>query len=79
MVRKACLVWSLLLSLVIALPTTVASAQDEELGVVVAEDERPAVDTGDNAWMLTSSALVLMMTAPGLCSSMAGWSVRRTC
>lgn len=66
MVRKACLVWSLLLSLVIALPTTVASAQDEELGVVVAEDERPAVDTGDNAWMLTSSALVLMMTAPGL-------------
>ncbi len=66
MVRKACMVWSLLLSLVIALPTTVASAQDEELGVVVAEDERPTVDTGDNAWMLTSSALVLMMTAPGL-------------
>src|SRR5438045_9334850 len=24
------------------------------------------VDSGDNAWMLTSSALVLMMTAPGL-------------
>lgn len=66
MVRKASLVWSLLLSLVIALPTTVASAQEEELGVVVAEDARPTIDTGDNAWMLTSSALVLMMTAPGL-------------
>ena len=26
----------------------------------------PAVDKGDNAWMLTSSALVLMMTGPGL-------------
>ncbi len=26
----------------------------------------PKVDTGDNAWMLTSTALVLMMTAPGL-------------
>jgi len=26
----------------------------------------PALDTGDNAWMLTSSALVLMMTGPGL-------------
>ncbi len=26
----------------------------------------PAIDTGDNAWMLTSSALVLMMTGPGL-------------
>ena len=26
----------------------------------------PKVDKGDNAWMLTSSALVLMMTSPGL-------------
>jgi Amt family ammonium transporter len=29
-------------------------------------DEAAKVDTGDTAWMLTSSALVLMMTAPGL-------------
>ncbi|NQT38393.1 MAG: ammonium transporter, partial [Planctomycetes bacterium] len=28
--------------------------------------EDVTLDTGDNAWMLTSSALVLMMTAPGL-------------
>jgi Amt family ammonium transporter len=27
---------------------------------------QPAIDTGDTAWMLTSSALVLMMTGPGL-------------
>jgi ammonium transporter, Amt family len=26
----------------------------------------PKLDTGDNAWMLTSAALVLMMTGPGL-------------
>ncbi len=26
----------------------------------------PAINTGDNAWLLTSSALVLMMTGPGL-------------
>jgi Amt family ammonium transporter len=26
----------------------------------------PAINTGDNAWLLASSALVLMMTAPGL-------------
>src|SRR5512133_125436 len=26
----------------------------------------PAVNNGDNAWLLVSSALVLMMTAPGL-------------
>jgi Amt family ammonium transporter len=29
-------------------------------------DETSKIDTGDTAWMLTSSALVLMMTAPGL-------------
>jgi len=29
-------------------------------------DEALKIDTGDTAWMLTSSALVLMMTAPGL-------------
>ncbi len=26
----------------------------------------PKIDSGDNAWMLASTALVLMMTAPGL-------------
>src|SRR5665213_2275075 len=26
----------------------------------------PKIDSGDTAWMLTSSALVLMMTIPGL-------------
>ncbi len=26
----------------------------------------PAIDSGDNAWMMTSSALVLFMTLPGL-------------
>lgn len=29
-------------------------------------EEAPKIDTGDTAWMLTSAALVLMMTAPGL-------------
>jgi Amt family ammonium transporter len=28
--------------------------------------DAPKIDTGDTAWMLTSSALVLMMTGPGL-------------
>src|SRR6185369_9255080 len=28
--------------------------------------EAPKLDTGDTAWMLTSTALVLMMTIPGL-------------
>ena len=29
-------------------------------------DDGPKIDTGDTAWMLTSTALVLMMTIPGL-------------
>ncbi len=37
------------------------------LTVGVAWAQEPAkIDTGDTAWMLTSAALVLMMTAPGL-------------
>ncbi len=31
-----------------------------------AADDKPKLDTGDTAWMLTSTALVLMMTIPGL-------------
>ena len=31
-----------------------------------AQDAAPTIDTGDTAWMLTSTALVLMMTIPGL-------------
>jgi Amt family ammonium transporter len=32
----------------------------------LARAEAPSVDTGDTAWVLTASALVLMMTLPGL-------------
>jgi len=31
-----------------------------------AQDAAPAIDSGDTAWMLTSTALVLFMTLPGL-------------
>src|SRR5688572_2652498 len=49
-----------------------------EIGVVLAQSPAPAgpaaaatppapkIDKGDTAWLLTSCALVLMMTAPGL-------------
>jgi Amt family ammonium transporter len=40
-----------------------ALAQEAE---AAAEPAKPALDTGDTAWMLTSTALVLMMTIPGL-------------
>jgi len=37
-----------------------------------ADPAPPAIDTGDTAWMLTSTALVLMMTIPGLALFYAG-------
>jgi Amt family ammonium transporter len=40
-----------------------ALAQEAEAAT---EPAKPAIDTGDTAWMLTSTALVLMMTIPGL-------------
>src|SRR5574337_1718720 len=37
-----------------------------------AQSAPPKIDSGDTAWMLTSSALVLLMTAPGLALFYAG-------
>ncbi|MBS0222270.1 MAG: ammonium transporter [Proteobacteria bacterium] len=34
--------------------------------LALAADDKPKLDTGDTAWMLTSTALVLMMTVPGV-------------
>jgi Amt family ammonium transporter len=34
--------------------------------LALAADDKPKIDSGDTAWMLTSTALVLMMTIPGL-------------
>jgi len=39
----------------------------------------PTVNKGDNAWMLTSTVLVLLMTIPALRCSTADWSAPRTC
>ena len=35
-------------------------------GPALAEDAKPTINAGDTAWMLTSTALVLLMTIPGL-------------
>jgi Amt family ammonium transporter len=50
---------------------TVTGAADATLSTVpnaaqLALAAKPVIDSGDNAWMLVSTALVLMMTAPGL-------------
>jgi ammonium transporter, Amt family len=44
--------------------------------IAMAADEKPKIDSGDTAWMLTSTALVLMMTIPGL-ALFYGGMVRR--
>ena len=42
-------------------------------GAALAQDAaEPKLDTGNTAWLLTSSALVLMMTLPGLALFYAG-------
>jgi Amt family ammonium transporter len=41
-------------------------------GAAFAQDDAPKLDTGNTAWVLTSSALVLMMTLPGLALFYAG-------
>ena len=43
-----------------------AAAADDAAAPPAPSAAVPTLDTGDNAWMLTSSALVLFMTAPGL-------------
>ncbi len=45
--------------------TTDQPAATTEMAAAPA-DETPTLDSGDTAWMLTSTALVLMMTVPGL-------------
>ncbi len=43
-----------------------ASAQQAPAGQAASAPAPPKIDSGDTAWLLTSSALVLLMTAPGL-------------
>jgi len=40
--------------------------------MVMAQEEAPTLNSGDTAWMLTSTALVLFMTIPGLALFYAG-------
>ena len=56
--------WLLLLA---GLTPALALAQD-----AVAEAAKPTLNSGDTAWMLTSTALVLFMTIPGLSLFYAG-------
>jgi Amt family ammonium transporter len=68
--------WPGLLVILLILVTTasyasVAAASELTVEARLAQLEAqmaaaPSINSGDNAWLLASSALVLMMTAPGL-------------
>ncbi|WP_216936101.1 ammonium transporter [Acinetobacter sp. BY484] len=47
-------------------PAAIAEAALVEVAVPVEVEVEPTLDTGDTAWVLTSTALVLLMTIPGL-------------
>lgn len=62
------IVAGILVGMVIWLPPAAFGTEQKPETAVTATPAPPAstLNTGDNAWVLTSSALVLMMTAPGL-------------
>ncbi len=59
-----------------AAQSTASPAAISPVPAVAAPVPPPKIDSGDTAWMLTSAALVLMMTAPGL-ALFYGGMVRR--
>ena len=63
---------ALLLALLVALPAFAEDAAPAAAAAAAAVAGPPKIDTGDTAWMLTSTALVLLMTIPGLALFYAG-------
>jgi len=57
---------SAVLALAALLIAKLNPALAQEAAEAAAEAAKPTIDSGDTAWMLTSTALVLMMTIPGL-------------
>ena len=57
--------------------TTAVIAEAAPVEAVIPAEEEPTLDTGDTAWILTSTALVLLMTIPGLALFYGGISARK--
>jgi Amt family ammonium transporter len=62
----------LLFALLLALPAFADDAAPAAAAAAAVAAGPPKIDTGDTAWMLTSTALVLLMTVPGLALFYAG-------
>jgi ammonium transporter, Amt family len=63
---------ALLFALLLALPAFADDAAPAAAAVAAAAAGPPKLDSGDTAWMLSSTALVLLMTIPGLALFYAG-------
>jgi Amt family ammonium transporter len=59
-----------------AAPASTAATQSASAPEAVAPAS-PAIDTGDTAWMIVATALVMMMTLPGLALFYGGLSKRK--
>jgi Amt family ammonium transporter len=72
--RNLC--WTLLAATLVAglaaVPALAQTPAPDAAAAAAAAAAAPKVDSGDTAWMLTSTALVLMMTIPGLALFYAG-------
>jgi ammonium transporter, Amt family len=53
-------------------PVAVTGAMPLRAAPALAAEAAPRIDTGDTAWMLVCTALVLLMTIPGLALFYAG-------
>ena len=63
---------ALLFALLLALPAFADDAAPAAAAAAAAAAGPPKLDSGDTAWMLSSTALVLLMTIPGLALFYAG-------
>jgi ammonium transporter, Amt family len=63
---------ALLFALLLALPAFADDAAPAAAAAAAAPAGPPKLDSGDTAWMLSSTALVLLMTVPGLALFYAG-------
>ena len=72
--RAGCVALTLLPVLLLALPVLAQTQAVPAAGPAAVPTPAPEakIDSGDTAWMLTSTALVLMMTIPGLALFYAG-------
>jgi Amt family ammonium transporter len=62
----------LLFALLLALPALAQAPAAPAAAAAAAAAAPPKLDSGDTAWMLSSTALVLLMTIPGLALFYAG-------